>query len=103
MTSAAKICLHCKTPIDPDNRIYDNPANRDSYRSVCRPCKNKMQIKQREARKQRDAAASVPDSRLPDAVPPRQHIGVGTYSTADEKTFYRNDGLKHIRSRGNPT
>jgi hypothetical protein len=103
MTADAKICHHCDIPIAPENRIYDNPSDPTRYRGVCRLCKNVLQIKQRENRKQRDAEASVSGERAQDTVPARQHIGVGTYTTADERTFYRNDGLKHIQSRGNPT
>lgn len=103
MTSDAKICHHCKTPIAPEHRLHDNPNNRALYRGVCRPCKNILQIKQRENRKQRDADDAAATARGEDTVPPRQHIGTGTYLTSDERTFYRNDGLKHIRSRGNPT
>lgn len=99
MTSDAKICHHCKTPIEPENRIYDNPNNKLNYRGVCKPCKNVLQIKQRANRKQRDADEAPKTSQAE----PRKHIGTGTYSTADERTFYRNDGLKHIQSRGNPT
>lgn len=100
MTREPKICLHCQKPIAPEHRVYYAP---EQYRTVCRPCKNVAQIKQRAARARRDAEASAPTERTPDTVPPRQHIGVGTYRPADDRTFYRNDGLKHIPSRGNPT
>lgn len=103
MSREAKVCIHCCKPIEMHNRIYDNAKNTDHYRTVCRPCKNVAQIKQRAARARRDAEASAPAERTPDTVPPRQHIGVGTYSPAADRTFYRNDGLKHIQSRGNPT
>lgn len=103
MTADAKICHHCKEPIKPEYRIYDDPNNKLNYRGVCKTCKNILQIKQRENRKQRDADEAAAATRNESTVPPRQHIGVGTYLTADERTFYRNDGLKHIKSRGNPT
>lgn len=102
MSREAKTCIHCRTPIEMHNRLFYGTERPDQYRTVCRPCKNLAQIRQRAARAQRDADAAVAQ-RVDNTVPPRQHIGVGIYSPADDRTFYRNDGLKHIPSRGSPT
>ena len=34
---------------------------------------------------------------------PRTHVNTDPYQPALEPTYYRNDGLKHIPSRGMPT
>jgi len=61
----------------------------------CKECRNIEQNAERQQRMERMRAAG-------EALP-RTHVNTDPYQPALEPTYYRNDGLKHILSRGMPT
>ena len=64
----------------------------DGYRPLCKACRA---IKQQAYRAERPTPVEVKHS-----APARQPLPFKPYIVNDDHYFYRNDGLKHIKSRG---
>lgn len=74
-------------------RQLKRPDQMASGKGHCKLCRNTQQNEERRERVARIAAKGE--------ATPRTHVGTGRYET--ERTYYRNDGLKSIPSRGMPT
>lgn len=91
---------------------------RNKYRPLCKMCKNKQQRKQREARERRekqrqleeaaqrliaqDEREAITNAQEGDTLiaSPRTYNKMNTVYVPDTRMFYRNNGNKHIPSRG---
>lgn len=94
MTDTKKFCIRCAVMLTPENLVPDTNGR---FRTVCRKCRNEDQVRRRNEAKARDAE----EARAAAATAkPRTVIGEGTYLTSQERAYYRNDGNKHIPSKG---
>ena len=80
-----KLCNHCKQLKRPDEM--------SAGKGHCKACRNTQQNTERKERIERIAAKGE--------ATPRTHVS--TAPLEPDRTYYRNDGLKHIPSRGMPT
>ena len=71
-------------------RQLKRPDEMSAGKSHCKQCRNADQNDKRRERVARVAAKGF--------ATPRTHVGTGTFTT--DNTYRRNDGLKHIPSRG---
>ena len=74
-------------------RQLKRPDEMSKGKGHCKLCRNTQQNEERRERVARIAAKGE--------ATPRTHVGTGLYSPP--QAHYRNDGLKHIPSRGMPT
>lgn len=103
-----KLCKVCGSIKPLGQMQFGGKGYADGYKYLCRSCKNKMQVESRKRAKERDAdiakfqaieiVKEVDDGRIP----ARTFVYLGqTYRP--EIAYCRNDGLKHIQSRGDRT
>jgi hypothetical protein len=78
------------------NRLVVSSQIKSGYRSICKTCNNDSKRKARENMRLR---ALNPPPRAPDVVGPRDYVPDGNY-VPDPLAYYRNNGNKHIQSRG---
>jgi hypothetical protein len=78
------------------NRLVVSSQIKSGYRSICKTCNN---ASKKQARENQRLLALNPPPKPENAAPPRTHFGTGSY-TPDPLAYYRNDGNKHIQSRG---
>lgn len=96
-----KKCATCGKVKSIDNFCVAS-YDRTKYRPDCKVCKAAKQRVQRKNAKLRDALIAkqtIAKPKAPDVVPPRTFTTTEVWVPRD-RTFYRNDGLKHIQSRG---
>lgn len=88
--ATARCCAGCKKTL-PLVMFGIDKSQKDGINIRCKPCK-RLHVK--------GIPQYVKAERHPDAAPPRQiNVMEGHYVPACD-TYYRNDGHKHIRSRG---
>ena len=103
-----KLCKACGSIKPLDQMQFGGKGYADGYKYLCRSCKNKMQVESRKRLKERDAEIAkyqaveivkeIDDGRTP----ARTFVYLGqTYRP--EVAYCRNDGLKHVLSRGYST
>ena len=106
-----RTCNRCgKTK--PLHEFVTDPKYKHGHRPFCRVCKSKEQAKQRVAARLRDkqkalleaAARQEADSKAQKGesliVPPRTYTNMAVPYVPDTQVYYRNNGNKHIPSRG---
>lgn len=108
-----RICNVCGVEHDADDMVKD-PRSMMGVRPLCKPCKNKQQVQQRKATRNAAAraaaaaakalAAQLAEEEKAKAVPfiarARTFQKPGLWDGKQEPVFVRNDGHKHILSRG---
>ena len=88
--STARCCTCCKKTL-PLVAFGKDKSRKDGINARCKPC-NRLHVK--------GPKGYVKAERDPELVPPRQvNTMEGRYVPAQD-TYYRNDGNKHIKSRG---
>jgi len=98
-------CNYCNED-KPLRLMVVSPASKAGCRPICKACKN---LQQREARKRYIAEAAAQtkqelEERKADLVPARTFVyDRTTYLVPDTNVYYRNNGNKHIPSKGLPT
>lgn len=90
MTATTRKCCACQNTL-PVSMFGKDKSRKDGLAARCKPC-NRLHIK--------GFTGYVKKERDPTLVPPRQiNVMTGHYVPARD-TYYRNDGLKHIKSLG---
>lgn len=83
-----------------------SPSGKHGCRPICKLCKNAQQVGKRKEYVERlaQAARKEQEARRADLVPARTFVPSRTeYWTPDTNVYYRNNGNKHIPSKGVPT
>lgn len=90
MTATTRKCCACQNTL-PEHMFGKDKSRTSGFNPRCKPC-NRLHIK--------GFAGYVKQERDPSLTPPRQiNVMEGVYVPARD-TYYRNDGLKHIKSVG---
>lgn len=107
-------CNHCGK-VKPFSELVADTMSKGGYRPLCKPCKNKQQSKQRIAAEYRDKQKALQEAAkraeqeekalrereaLPFIAKPRTYNTMTSVYVPDTREFYRNNGHKHIPSRG---
>ena len=99
------ICSCCKQdkPIELFNKDSHRPSG---YRPHCKECKNAKQRDSKAIRRQRDREAALVHAAIEaerrksmNIAAPRTYVSTETW-VPEERAYYRNDGNRHIKSRG---
>lgn len=99
-----KTCNKCKC----DKRIDEFPrsaTSKDGHRAICRACRNEQRLGWKKAKALQDKIQALQEVAAKDHAVEMNVAAPRTYVTFDplvpsDRDFYRNDGLKHIPSRG---
>jgi hypothetical protein len=78
------------------NKMATWNSHKSGYRTICKACANAGK-KAARARLKEESKRPVP--RNPQAAGPRDYVPQGNY-VPDPLAYYRNNGNKHIQSRG---
>jgi len=106
-----RICNVCNELTD---KLVKSKDSTDGVRSLCKDCFNKEQKNRRKAERYKQAAQSRAETlarqaqiaeeertkALPFIARPRTFVREGKWDGSMGPVYYRNDGLKHIQSRG---
>jgi len=88
-------CIDCGVRLTSDNRVSDG-------RNLCKPCKNERQEigRRRLAQTLKEIQQAEKLEREALALTPPRTFNYGNQPYVPERGYYRNDGHKHILSRG---
>lgn len=104
--SEVKKCSRCGLE-KPLTEFIQRSNVKSGYGAMCKPCKNDAQVAQRASSMERERLQAIEDAKALNAEDlvargvclPRTFVFTETY-VPDNRVYYRNDGNKHIQSRG---
>lgn len=102
---ATKLCRVCNVTKPLDQMQFGGKGYADGYKYLCRDCKNKSQVASRKRRKELDIQiaeleACVLVEKIEDGRTPARTFVYLNKPYIPDVSYQRNDGLKHIQSRG---